>query len=138
MPEIIRSLEKRLIDTREKIKTRRREITGGVVEDKIKELGKRAYEEVDKDLEGLSLAVKERRAKTKEFRVKLFNEIEDDIIAARTKLRNKRYEITGGLGEEKAKEAAHIIKDKGDAALKEIEEDVHRISEKIRRAEQEG
>ena len=38
MPEIIRSLEKRLIDTREKIKTRRREITGGVVEDKIKEL----------------------------------------------------------------------------------------------------
>ena len=138
MPEIIRSLEKRLIYTREKIKTRRREITGGVVEDKIEELGKRAYEEVDKDLEGLSLAVKERRAKTKEFRVKLFNEIEDDIIAARTKLRNKRYEITGGLGEEKAKEAAHIIKEKGGAALKEIEEDVHRISEKIRRAEQEG
>ncbi len=137
MSEIIGSLEKRLIDTRERIRSRRREITGGVVEDKLKELGKRTYDELDKDLEGLSLAVKERRAKTKDVRVKLFEEIAEDINSARTKLRNKRLEITGGVVEEKAKEAAHTIKEKGGAALKEIEEDVHRISEKIRRAEQE-
>ena len=91
---------------------------------------------MDKDPEGLQLAAKETGAKAKESSIKLFKEIEEDISAARTKLRSKRLEITGGMGEERAKEAAHIIKEKSQAALKEIEEDIHKIAEKLKSAEE--
>jgi len=134
LSEIIGNLEKRLISTREKIRTRRREITGGVVEDKIKEIGKRTYDELDKDLDALYQAVLEARTKTKEVGQNIYDELETDISAARTKLREKRLEITGGVGEEKAKEAAHTIKVKGESALKEIEEDIAKLSEKLKKA----
>jgi hypothetical protein len=134
LSEIIGSLEKRLIDTREKIRSRRRELTGGVVEDKIKEIGKKTYEELDKDLDALQQTVKEGRAKAGEASYKLFDEIREDISAARTKLRDKRLEITGGVAEEKTKEAAHTIKVKGESALKEIEEDIAKITEKLKKA----
>ena len=132
MSEIIGNLEKRLISTREKIRSKRRELTGGVVEDKVKGIGKKTYEELDKDLNALQQAVKEGRAKAGETSHKLFDEITEDISAARTKLKAKRLEITGGVGEEKAKEAAHTIKMKGESALKEIEEDVAKIAEKLK------
>ncbi|UCG70714.1 MAG: hypothetical protein JSV09_06850 [Thermoplasmata archaeon] len=132
LSELIGSIEKRLINTREKIRGVRREITGGVVEDKIKELGKRTYDELDRDLDGLQKVVAEGRSKAKESSRKLYNDLETDISAARTKLREKRLEITGGVGEEKAKEAAHIIKEKSELALKEIEEDISKITNKLR------
>jgi len=132
LSEIIGNLEKRLITTREKIRNKRREITGGVVEDKVKEIGKKTYEELDKDLDSLQQVVKEGRAKAGETSHKLFDEITEDISAARTKLQAKRMEITGGVGEVKAKEAAQIIKEKGEIALKEIEEDIAKLSEKLK------
>ncbi len=132
MSEIIGNLEKRLISTREKIRNKRRELTGGVVEDKVKEISKRTYEELDKDLDALQQAVKEGRVKAGETSHKLFDEITEDISAARTKLQAKRMEITGGVGEVKAKEAAHTIKVKGEIALKEIEEDIAKITEKLK------
>ncbi len=132
MSEIFGNLEKRLLDTREKIRSTRREMTGGVVEDKLKEIGKKTYEELDKDLGALQQTVIEGKTKAKEGTIKLFNEIEEDISAARTKLRDKRMDITGGLGEEKAKEAAHVIKEKGEVALKEIEDDINSVWEKIK------
>ncbi len=132
MSEIIGNLEKRLITTREKIRSRRRELTGGAVEDKIKEIGKRTFEELDKDLDALQQTAKEGKAKAGEVGYKLFDEISEDISAARTKLREKRLEITGGVVEEKTKEAAHIIKVKGESALKEIEEDISKLSEKLK------
>jgi hypothetical protein len=125
-------LEKRLTTTREKIRNKRREITGGVVEDKIKEVGKSTFEELDRDLDGLSKAVKEEGAKAGGASLRLFDEIGKDISAARVKLNEKRMEITGGKGEEKAKEAAHVIKEKSDIALKEIEEDIAKIAEKLK------
>lgn len=134
MSEIIGNLEKKLINTREMIRSRRRELTGGVVEDKIKEIGKKTYEELDKDLDTLQQYVKEGRTKAGEKSHKLFDEIREDISSARTKLRNKRMEITGGVVEEKTKEAAHTIKVKGESALKEIEEDIAKISEKLKKA----
>jgi hypothetical protein len=134
---MIENLEKRLTNTREKIRNSRREITGGVVEDKARELGMKVYNELDEDLEALHKAVKEQRAKAKERRVKIFDEIEESVSAARTKLRNKRMEITGGVAETKTKEAAHTIKEKGGAALKEIEEDIAKLSEKLRKAKDE-
>ncbi len=132
MSEIIGNLEKRLISTREKIRNKRRELTGGVVEDKVKEIGKTTYEELDKDLNALQQAVKEGRVKAGETSHKLFDEITADISAARTKLQAKRMEITGGVGEEKAKDAAQIVKVKGEIALKEIEEDIAKITEKLK------
>ncbi|UCE74501.1 MAG: hypothetical protein JSV56_02025 [Methanomassiliicoccales archaeon] len=132
MPDLIGNLEKRLITTREKIRTVRRDITGGVVEDKVKDLGKRTFDELDKDLDGLHQAVVEGRAKAKDKSLKLYEGLEADISAARTKLNQKRMDITGGVGEEKAKEAAGIIKERGALALKEIEEDIARIAEKLR------
>lgn len=134
MSEIIGNLEKKLINTREMIRSRRRELTGGVVEDKIKEIGKKTYEELDKDLDTLQQYVKEGRTKAGESSHKLFDEIREDISSARTKLRNKRMEITGGVVEEKTKETAHTIKVKGESALKEIEEDIAKISEKLKKA----
>ncbi len=134
MSEIIGNLEKKLINTREMIRSRRRELTGGVVEDKIKEIGKKTYEELDKDLDTLQQYVKEGRTKAGESSHKLFDEIREDISAARTKLTNKRMEITGGVVEEKTKEAAHTIKVKGESALKEIEEDIAKITEKLKKA----
>lgn len=135
MSEIIGNLEKRLITTREKIRSRRRELTGGAVEDKIKEIGKRTFEELDKDLDALQHAAKEGKAKAGEAGHKLFDEISEDISAARTKLREKRLEITGGVVEEKTKEAVHIIKVKGESALKEIEEDISKLSEKLKKVQ---
>lgn len=135
MSEIFGSIEKRLLSTREKIRTRRREITGGVVEDKVKELGKRTYDELDKDLDALYQAVLEAKTKTKEVGQNIYDELETDISAARTKLRERRMEITGGIAEEKAKEAAHTIKVKGESALKEIEEDIAKLSEKLKRTQ---
>ena len=135
MSELIGSLEKRLLSTREKIRTKRREITGGKVEDRIKGLGKNTYEELDKDLDGLQQAVKEGSSKASGATLRLFNEVGKDISAARTKLHDKRMDIAGGVGEEKAKEAAQLIKEKSQVALKEIEEDIAKISEKLKRAE---
>lgn len=132
MSEIIGNLEKRLITTREKIRSRRRELTGGIVEDKVKEIGKKTYEELDKDLDALQQAVKEGRTKAGESGHKLFDELREDISAARTKLREKRLEITGGAVEEKARGAAHTIKVKGESALREIEEDIAKITEKLK------
>ena len=132
MSEIIGNLEKRLISTREKIRNKRRELTGGVVEDKIKEIGNMTYEELEKDLDALAQATKEGRSKAGEASHKLFDEITADISAAMTKLGEKRMDITGGVGEEKAKEAAHTIKVKGESALKEIEEDIAKIAEKLK------
>ena len=134
---MIENLEKRLTNTREKIRNSRREITGGVVEDKARDLGKKVYNELDEDLEALQQAIKEQRAKAKERRAKIFDEIEESVSAARTKLRNKRLDITGGVAETKAKEAAHTIREKGGAALKEIEEDISKISEKLKKAKDE-
>lgn len=132
MSEIIGNLEKRLITTREKIRSRRRELTGGIVEDKVKEIGKKTYEELDKDLDALQQAVKEGRTKAGESGHKLFDELREDISAARTKLREKRLEITGGAVEEKTRGAAHTIKVKGESALREIEEDIAKITEKLK------
>jgi hypothetical protein len=132
LPDLVDRVTERLIDTREKIRTVRRDITGGVVEDKVKELGKRTFDELDKDLDGLHHAVVEGRAQAKEKSLKLYEDLETDISAARTKLREKRMEITGGVGEEKAKDAAHIIKEKGTLALKEIEEDIAKIAAKLK------
>ena len=137
MSEIIGNLEKRLISTREKIRNKRREITGGTVEDKVKDLGKNTYEELDKDLDGLQKAVKEGSVKVGGATLTLFNEIGKDVSAARTKLREKRLEITGGYGEEKAKETAQMLKEKTHVALKEIEEDINKITEKLKRAKNE-
>lgn len=135
LSEIIGNLEKRLISTRERIRNKRREITGGTVEDKVKELGKHTYEELDQDLDGLQKAVKDGSAKAGGATLRLFDEIGKDVSAARTKLREKRLEITGGVGEEKAKEAASVIKEKSQVALKEIEEDIAKITEKLKRAQ---
>ncbi len=85
-------------------------------------------------MNALQQVVKEGRAKAGETSHKLFDEITEDISAARTKLQAKRMEITGGVGEEKAKEAAHTIKEKGVIALKEIEEDIAKLSEKLKEA----
>lgn len=135
LSETFDSVEKRLLSTREKIRKIRRDITGGVVEDKIKELGRRSYAELDNELDGLHISVVEAKSKAKDVSVKFFEELEQDISAARMKLKEKRMEITGGVGEEKAKEAAHIIKEKGEQALKEIGEDIDRISEKLKSAQ---
>lgn len=134
MSEILGNLEKKLTATREKIRNKRREITGGIVEDKIREVGRNTFEELDHDLDGLSKAVKEEGAKIGGASLRLFDEIGKDISATRVKLNEKRMEITGGVGEEKAKEAAHLIKEKSDIALKEIEEDIAKISEKLKSA----
>lgn len=136
MSELIGGLEKRLLTTREKIRTKRREITGGKVEDRIKGIGKHTYEELDSDLDGLQRAVKEGSAKASGATLRLFNEIGKDVSAARTKLHDKRMDITGGVGEEKAKEAAHLIKEKSQVALKEIEEDIAKITDKLKRAQE--
>jgi Mg2+ and Co2+ transporter CorA len=125
-------LEKRLTTTREKIRNKRREITGGVVEDKVKEMGKNTFEELDKDLDGLSKTVKEESTKAGGATLRILGEVEKDISSARVKLNQKRMEITGGKGEEKAKEAAHLIQEKSDVALKEIEEDIAKIVEKLK------
>lgn len=137
MTEMFEKFEKRILDTREKIRTTRRELTGGIAEDKARELGKKVYNELDEDLEALSNAIKEQRTKAKERRAKIFDEIEENVSAARTKLHSKRMEITGGMAEEKAKDAGRIIKEKGGAALKEIEEDISKISEKLKRTKEE-
>ncbi len=134
MSEIIGNLEKRLISTREKIRNKRREITGGTIEDKVKELGQNTYEELDKDLDGLQNAVKEGSVKVGGATLRLFDEIGKDVSAARTKLREKRLEITGGVAEEKAKETAQDLKQRSQVALKEIEEDITKITEKLKRA----
>lgn len=132
MPDLIDRVTERLNNTRQKIKAVRREITGGVVEDKVKELGKRTFDELDKDLDALHQVVEEGRVKAKEKGIKLYNELEVDISAARTKLNEKRMDITGGAGEQKVKEAAGIIKEKGTQALKEIEDDIAKIAEKLK------
>jgi hypothetical protein len=137
LSEIIGNLEKRLISTREKIRNKRREITGGTVEDKAKDLGKHTYEELDQDLDGLQKAVKEGSVKAGGATLRLFDEIGKDVSAARTKLREKRLDITGGVGEEKAKETAQMLKEKSQVALKEIEEDITKITEKLKRAKNE-
>lgn len=133
MAEMIGTLEKRLFNTREKIKKIRREITGGVVEDKVKELGIRTYDELDKDLDALHLAIVDAKGKAKDASKKLYDELEEDISAARMKLRERRNDITGGVAEAKAREVAQTIKEKGEAALKEIEEDIAKISDKLKR-----
>ncbi|UCF07713.1 MAG: hypothetical protein JSW28_08740 [Thermoplasmata archaeon] len=133
MSEMIGTLEKRLLNTREKIRNIRREITGGVVEDKVKELGIRTYDELDKDLDALHLAIVEAKSKAMDKSKSLYEELEQDISAARTKLREKRHEITGGVAEAKAREVAQTIKEKGEAALKEIEEDISKISDKLKK-----
>ncbi|UCE38266.1 MAG: hypothetical protein JSW00_03240 [Thermoplasmata archaeon] len=137
MAELLDKFEKRLLNTREKIRTTRREITGGVAEDKARELGKKVYNELDEDLEALSKAIKEQRAQAKERRAKIYDELEESVSAARTKLRNKRRDITGGVVENKAKDAGRYVKEKGGAALKEIEEDISKISEKLKKAKEE-
>jgi hypothetical protein len=137
MSELIGSLEKRLLSTRERIRTKRREITGGKVEDRIKGLGKHTYEELDQDLDGLQNAVKEGSSKATGATLRLFDEIGKDVSAARKKLHDKRMDITGGVGEEKAKEAAQVVKEKSQVALKEIEEDIAKISEKLKKAKSE-
>lgn len=136
MQETISMLEKRLLNTREKIRTIRRDITGGVVEDKVKELGMKGYDELDRDLDALHKMVVEGKAKASETGKKMYVELEADISAARTKLREKRHEITGGVGEAKAKEAAQTIKEKGEAALKEIGEDIAKVSDKLKKAQE--
>jgi hypothetical protein len=137
MPEIFEKLEKRILDTREKIRTTRREITGGIAEDKARELGMKAYKELDEDLDALHKAIKEQRGKAKERRGKIYDELEESVSAARTKLRNKRRDITGGVVEDTAKDAGQYVKEKGGAALKEIEEDISKISERLRKAKEE-
>ncbi len=137
MSELIGSLEKRLLSTREKIRNKRREITGGKVEDRIKGAGKHTFEELDKDLDGLQNAVKEGSTKATGATLRLFDEIGKDISAARTKLHDKRMDITGGVGEEKAKEAAQAVKERSQVVLKEIEEDIAKISEKLKKAKEE-
>jgi hypothetical protein len=137
MPEMFEKLEKRILDTREKIRTTRREITGGIAEDKAKELGKKAYKELDEDLDALSKAIKEQRGKAKDRRAKIYDELEESVSAARTKLRNKRRDITGGVAEDTAKDAGRYVKEKGGAALKEIEEDISKISERLKKAKEE-
>jgi len=137
MPTILENLEKRVKDTRDRIRTTRREITGGVAEDKVREIGNKAYKELDEDLEKLHQAIKEQRKEAKDRRAKIYDDLEESVSAARTKLKNKRMEITGGVAETKAKEAAHTIREKGEAALKEIGEDIERISEKLKKAKEE-
>ena len=83
MQETISILEKRLLNTREKIRTIRREITGGVVEDKVKELGMKGYDELDHDLDALHKMVVDGKAKATESGLKIYDELEADISAAR-------------------------------------------------------
>lgn len=137
MPTILENLEKRVKDTRERIRTTRREITGGAAEDKVKEIGSKAYKELDEDMEKLHKAIREQRKDASERRAKIYDDLEESVSAARTKLKNKRLEITGGVAEKKAKEAAHTIREKSGAALKEIGEDIDRISEKLKKAKEE-
>ena len=134
MQEAISILEKRLLSTREKIRTIRRDITGGVVEDKVKELGMKGYDELDRDLDALHKMVVDGKAKATESGLKIYDELEADISAARTKLKEKRNDITGGVGEAKAREAAKTIKEKGEAVLREIEEDIVKVSDKLKKA----
>ena len=68
-------MEKRLLATRDKIRNKRRELTGGVVEDKVKELGKRTYEELEEDLDALYMAAIEGKGKASEAGHKLFDEV---------------------------------------------------------------
>ena len=82
MSETFDSVEKRLLSTREKIRKIRRDITGGVVEDKIKELGKKSYAELDNELDGLHISVVEAKSKAKDVSAKIFEELEQDISAA--------------------------------------------------------
>jgi hypothetical protein len=136
MQETISILEKRLLNTREKIRTIRRDITGGVVEDKVKELGMKGYDELDHDLDALHKMVVEGKAKASDTGAKIYDELEADISAARTKLKEKRHEITGGVGEAAAKDAAKTIKEKGEVVLREIEEDIAKVSSKLKKAQE--
>ena len=104
------------------------------MEDKVKELGMKGYDELDRDLDALHKMVVDGKAKATESGLKIYDELEADISAARTKLKEKRNDITGGVGEAKAREAAKTIKEKGEAVLREIEEDIVKVSDKLKKA----
>lgn len=137
MSERIENIEKRLVTTREKIRESRREITGGVTEDRLREIGKKTYEVLDKEFEQLQEAIKEQRVKAKERRAKIFDEVEESVSAAHTKLRTSRRNITGGVVEDATLDAGRTIKEKGGAVLQELEDELSKLSERLKRAKEE-
>lgn len=105
-------LKKDIVEARNKVKEARVNLTGGVVEEKAKEVGKstvefskETLEKVDKSLsdvsENLATGTYKVTEKAKEEAV----ELAEDVKKVHQAVREKRREITGGVVEDKVLEA---------------------------------
>ncbi len=126
MLEFAKKLEKDLLSTREKIRTKRREITGGAIEDKLKKTGtsmlSASLDIIDNMEVSLEEAVAGIQVSAGTIRNKpMVKELEADIERLRARIRESRREITGGFMEDKAREL-----------LRQLEEELTLLVDKVR------
>ena len=125
MLEMIRKAEKDLLATREKIRAKRREITGGTVEDRLKKRGEQvlmiALELVDEMELRLESLLNDLRKNVDQIKDKdMVKKIEADIEKLRGKIRDARRDITGGTVENKSR-----------TLLKSLEEELTGLVDKV-------
>jgi hypothetical protein len=122
-------LKKDIIDARNKVKEARVSLTGGVVEEKAKEVGKSAVEvgketlqKVDESLsdvtEKLATGAYKVGDKAKEEAV----EIAEDVKEVRQAVREKRREMTGGVVEDKVVETLNEAEKKLENIVKKMKD----------------
>jgi hypothetical protein len=126
MLEFAKKLEKDLMKSRERIREKRREITGGVVEDRIKEKGKSflaaSLDIIDNMEVHLEEAVAAIQVSTGSVRNNpAVKKLEGEIERLRSRIRESRREITGGVAEDKAK-----------ALLVQLEEELVQLIDKLK------
>ena len=129
MGELLDKLDAELTEAREKVRARRRQLTGGVVEDAAVKAGKATkeavvdtFEDVDEALARTTLAVKDYGARATERGGEFLDDLVEDIKETQAVIREKRRNLTGGHPEDALRDG-----------LEEVDERISRLCERVRK-----
>jgi hypothetical protein len=123
-------LKKDIIDARNKVKEARVSITGGVVEEKAKQVGKNAVDvgkdtlqKIDESLSDVTEKLATGAYQVGDKAKGEAGELAEDVKAVRQMVREKRREMTGGVVEDKVVESLNDAEKKLEEIVQKMKED---------------
>jgi polyhydroxyalkanoate synthesis regulator phasin len=129
MSEMLDKLEAELTEAREKVRARRRQLTGGVVEDAAVKAGRDTkeavadtFEDLDEALARTTLAAKDYGARATERGGEFVDDLVEDIKETQAVIREKRRNLTGGHAEDALRDG-----------LDEVEERISNLCDRVRK-----
>ncbi len=129
MSELLERLETELTEARDRVRARRRQVTGGAVEDAALKAGKATkeavvdmFEDLDEALARTTMAVKDYGARATDRGGEFVDDLVEDIKETQAVIRDKRRALTGGHVEDALRDG-----------LDEVEERMSGLCDRVRK-----